>query len=52
MISWLLSPLPLWARIILWSIVLAILIVVCVLWVFPIIQSYLPQPSEVTVGGG
>lgn len=52
MISWLLSPLPVWARIILWVIVLAAIGTACVIWVFPIIQGYLPQPGSTVVGMG
>lgn len=50
MISWLLSPLPGWARAILWVIIFAAIVVACVLWVFPYIQTFIPQPeADVTV---
>ncbi len=50
MISWLISPLTLWARIVLWVLILAAICAASAIWLFPLIQSLLPQ-AEVTVGG-
>lgn len=52
MISWLLFPLPLWARIIFWVIALAIIGTACAIWLFPYIQTFIPIPDDATVGSG
>lgn len=52
MISWLISPLPIWAKIVIWVVLVVAIATVCVLWVFPLVQPFLLPATDSTVGGG
>lgn len=52
MISWLISPLPIWAKIVIWLLLIVAIAAVCTFWLFPILQPILlPEPVS-TIGGG
>ena len=46
---WALLPGPVWLRVLLLIILVAAILVVCVIWVFPWVQAF-TVPQEVTVG--